>query len=251
MPDFFETDIVIGTNDADASSRLSISGAASLMQYLATVNSRKNGYDRENLVQSSNGFWIVSKIRINFKSVPKLNDKVHMKTWEIKPGRIIIPRDFEFSDMEGNVLFSATSEWCILDLDTHRPRRLDSTVVDTEGDFISYRCDAGEFNRLRYEVNEADLCFKRTIRSSDIDENGHTNNVIYSRIVTDCFTTDFLHKNTVSSYELHFISESREADELLVYKKEIDGGFYIQAVCGENTVIKAFLTFCEANYEKN
>ena len=71
MPDFFETDIVIGTNDADASSRLSLFGAASLMQYLATVNSLKNGYDRENLVQSSNGFWIVSKIRINFKQDSK------------------------------------------------------------------------------------------------------------------------------------------------------------------------------------
>lgn len=245
MPDFFETDTVIGTNDADASSRLSLFGAASLMQYLATVNSVKNGYDRENLVKNSNAFWIVSKIRINFKSVPKLNDKIHMKTWEVKPGRIIIPRDFEFSDMGGNILMAATSEWCVLDLDTHRPRRLDSTVVDTEGEFIDYRSDAGEFMRLRYELSDDDICFKRVIRSSDIDENGHTNNVIYSRIVTDCFTTDFLHKNLVSSYELHFISESRESDELSVYKKEIDGGFYIEATCGDKTVIKAFLTFSE------
>lgn len=247
MPDFFETDAVIGNNDADAFSRLSLFGAASLMQYLATVNSLKNGYDRETLVKNSNGFWIVSKIRMNFKSVPKLNDKIHMKTWEVKPGRIIIPRDFEFSDTDGNLLVAATSEWCILDITSHRPRRLDSTVVNVDGCFKSERADAGEFSRFKYELTDADLCFKRIIRSSDIDENGHTNNVIYSRIVTDCFTTDFLRKNTVATYELHFINESREADELCVYKKECDSGFYIEAVCGEKTVIKAFLTFSEAN----
>ena len=244
MADYFESKRKIDSTDLDLNGALSVPTTAAFLQYLATARSIEYGYDRDTFAKNNNAFWIVSKIRMNFKKAIKFADEITLKTWPLKPGMLIMPRDYEFVSDNGEVMVSATSEWCVLDLETRRPRRVTSTTIDTSDDYLTNRTDAGEFSRLRETVEDDNKVYERVIRSSDIDENLHTNNCIYTRIVMDCFGVDFLREHPVKSFEIHFINETREGDILILYSKQQENNtYYVEAKCQGKTVIKALIEF--------
>ena len=245
MADYFEIKRKIDSTDLDLNGVLSVPTTSAFLQYLATARSIEYGYDRDTFAKNNNAFWVVSKIRMNFKKAVRFSDEILLKTWPLKPGMLIMPRDYEFVGENGETMVSATSEWCVLDIDTHRPRRVSSTTIDTSDDYLTLRTDAGEFSRLKETVVEADKVYERKIRSSDIDENLHTNNCVYTRIAMDCFDVDFLLKNTVKTFEIHFINETREGDILRLYCKKTDNAYYVEAKCQDKTVVKALIEFEE------
>ncbi|MBE6797649.1 MAG: hypothetical protein E7531_04860 [Ruminococcaceae bacterium] len=243
MADYFETKRKIDSTDLDLKGNISVPTVAAILQYLATARSTVYGYDRDTFLKNNNAFWVVSKIRMSFKKAVRFSDEILLKTWPLKPGMLIMPRDYEFINEKGEVALAATSEWCVLDMDTHRPRRVTSTTIDTSDDYLSNRTDAGEFSRLKETAVENDWVYDRVIRSGDIDENLHTNNCVYTRIVMDCFDVDFLLQNTVKSFEIHFINETREGDVLKLYCKKTDDAYYVEAKSDNKTVIKALIEF--------
>ena len=246
MPDYFEETRKVNSIDLDLNGELSVPTVSQWMQYLATVRSHIYGYDRDTFTKNNNAFWIVSKIRMSFKKTLRGGDEITLKTWPLKPGMLIMPRNFEFLSSDGDTAVCASSEWCVLDMDTHRPRRVSSTTIDTSDDYLTNAVDVGEFSRLKFAVDETHKNHDRVIRSTDIDENGHTNNCIYTRIVMDCFTTEFLSKNRVRTLELHFLSETVAGDCLAVYSMECgDNAYYIEAETDGKKVIKALVEFEE------
>lgn len=123
------------------------------------------------------------------------------------------------------------------------PRRVTSTTIDTSDDYLNNRTDAGEFSRLKENTDENDWVYERVIRSGDIDENLHTNNCVYTRIVMDCFDVDFLLQNTVKTFEIHFINETREGDILKLYCKKTDDSYYVEARSDDKIVVKSLIEF--------
>ncbi len=244
MKEFYEFTQELPSNAVGANSKITLQKTTELLQQLANDNAEHSGYGFEGLLSRANAYWVISKIRVVFEKMPYHREKTVCKTWPVKPNKITLERDFEIKDVNGNLLISATSEWCMIDAETRRICRIHGDTVMPGIDYIEERAAAGEYTKQKFNVDECDFCFDRVIRSSDIDMNGHTNNTKYSLMAADCFTTDFLKEHDFKSFEIHFLKESFEGETLSVYKKQLsDSLFFVMAVNSDNQVV--FRTFLE------
>ena len=143
----------------------------------------------------------------------------------------------------GHPLVMGSSEWCTLDYTTKKLRRVDSVAYPQEHDmdFREDRSGAGEFIRTKELISEADL--HHTYRSSfvDIDTNKHTNNVAYLRMVLNCFSPDEFEAMHIDEFQINFLSQTFYGDEVKIYKKQIDSGYYIEGKVDDKAVFSCFM----------
>lgn len=243
MLEYYSTEKAVSVNEVDASSNLSWFAIMQILQNLATSHADQNGYGRDNIVAKDNAFWVITKMRFKVTNLPKTNDVIKAETWPISPGKIVLERDFRLS-LNGISFLEATSEWCLLDIDTLRPKRTAGTSVDNGNEYINERVETPAFIREKVEVSGLDFVYERIIRSSDIDVNGHTNNAKYTQMVTDAFSVDFLRQNRVAEYQITFNNQSYEGDALAIYKKQIsEKHYYLTATLKDKTIFTVHIKF--------
>ena len=102
-----------------------------------------------------------------------------------------------------------------------------------------------KFTNPRIEVCEKDFVYSRTIRATDIDVNNHTNNLKYTNIAMDAFSVKELKNKFIKEYEIYFINQSYEGDEINIYKKKVGNLFYIEGKVQEKTIFKVVLKLRE------
>lgn len=226
----------------DKGVRAFIKTAAEVVEILATENAESFGYGRE-VLASHGGFWIVSKIRFAVDKYPEKSSEITAETWPLPPGRIKTERQYRLRGENGEILLKAASEWCILSIAERRPMRMGVDVFSGGHEYLCEKSGAGEFTRIRPEFTDNDFCYEREIIDSDIDINNHTNNKKYTEMVLNCFSDEYLNKNPIVSYELHFLKETRLGDKIKIYKYKEEKKNVITGVCEENTVFNAILEF--------
>ena len=245
MKEFYEFTEELPSNAVGVNSKITLQKTTELLQQLANDNAERSGYGFEGLLKRANAYWVISKMRIIFQKTPYHRQKIVCKTWPITPNKITLERDFEIKDITGELLVSATSEWCMIDADTRRVCRIHGDAVMPGIDYIEERATTGEYTKQKFDVEDKDFCFERVIRSSDIDMNDHANNTKYAIMVTDCFTTDFLKEHDFASFEIHFLKECFEGQTLSVFRKQLsDNLYYVNALnADKQSVFRAYLEF--------
>lgn len=219
-----------------------IKTAAEAVEIMATENAEKFGYGRS-VILNAGGFWIVSKIRFDIKDYPCENGEIIAETWPMPPSKIKVERQYRLKDKEGKVLLNGNSEWCVLNLGTRRPMRMDTDVFSGGHQYVTEKSGAGDFSRIRPEITEDDFCYEREIVESDIDLNQHTNNKKYTEMVLNCFSDEYLNYNPIKSYELHFLKETLLGDIIRIYKHLADDKTIVIGVSKEKTIFNAILEF--------
>ncbi len=219
-----------------------IKTAADAVEIMATENAEKFGYGRS-VILAEGGFWIISKIRFDIKNYLSDNGQIIAETWPLPPHKIKVERQYRLKDNGGNVLLNAASEWCVLNIETRRPMRMDTDVFSGGHEYLDEKSEAGDFTRIRPTFTENDFCYERKIIDSDIDINEHTNNKKYTEMVLNCFTDEYLSKHPIKTYELHFVKETRLGDTIRIFKAFDGDKVLVSGICGENTVFNAVLEF--------
>ncbi len=215
---------------------------AEAVEVLATENAEKFGYGRS-VILAEGGFWVISKIRFSILSYPENSGNLIAETWPLPPSKIKVERQYRLKDNSGNILLNGSSEWCVLNLETRRPMRMDADVFSGGHEYFSQKSGAGDFTRIRPEFTENDFSYERKIVESDIDLNNHTNNRKYTEMVLNCFSDEYLNTNPIKTYELHFVKETRLGEIIRIYKYDNGGKVLISGVSGENTVFNGILEF--------
>ncbi len=245
MKEFYVFSEELSANSVGTDSKITLQKTTEILQRLANENAEHSGYGFSGLLERANAYWVISKMRIVFDKIPQHKEKIVCKTWPIKPEKIILERDFEIKSQTDELLVSATSEWCMIDADTRKICRIHSDTVMPGVDYLEERAKAGDYTREKYQVDNADFCYEKVIRSSDIDMNGHTNNTKYSLMASDCFSTQFLNQNDIYTFEIHFLKESFEGEKLFIYRKELaNKNYYITALNEKKQVVfRAYINF--------
>ena len=81
------------------------------------------------------------------------------------------------------------------------------------------------------------------VKSVDIDIYRHTNNIEYAKFVMATFQTVELDAINIIDFEIHYVSETKENDELKIYKKLINNAYIFVIKKDDNIVCKAKLDF--------
>ncbi len=230
MKNVYEKILVLNANDGDFQSKLSIPAIMRFFQVAAGEHSIIMKMDHFTIVEKNNAFWVITKVKLKIFNLPMWGEKVLLRTWPLLPTSIKCNRDFEFINDKNEVLIQGISEWCILDLDNRRPRRVSSTCYPLNLVHLEKRSFDDNFVHFKTNVLEDELLYERVIRSSDIDLNLHTNNTIYSNMVMDAFSVTNLATHELKDYEIHFSHESKEGETLRIYRSDLENKVLISGI---------------------
>lgn len=203
--------------------------AFGLFQDIATEHSQYMSADYDTMREQSNTFWAITKTRIHFNREPEFFENVTVRSWPNAPTSLTGNRNYVVIGEDGEPAVTAVTEWVLLDINTRRLRRFSSTCYPINEEHMSDTLFETPFHRIQCDFDEAEFIYSHIVRASDTDIAGHTNNTVYCRLMLDAFPASFFRENTITDFEVRYAIESKEGEELRIYKKD-DGKVYHLAV---------------------
>lgn len=188
------------------------------------------------------GRWIIAKMRMEFDRHPGEGEEYQVSTWPLSPGGFKFIRCFLLRDGKGATAVRCVSEWCVLNIRTGELVRIRDDFYPRNAEHLTEKPQVQRYKAAAYEPAEADFSYERVIRPSDLDHNGHTNNLHYINMATDCFPSSALPDGGVKAMEIHFLRQSFEGDRIRIYCREAQPGlFQIQGLCEGNPVFRSVI----------
>lgn len=234
--------IRIDDTEIDYSFKVPITEILRLLNIVIFNHSIAMGMEHEELKRKSNAFWVITREKLLIKKPVHSGDEVEVKTWTLEPGIVRFERNCSLS-VGGEIAVDMMSEWCCLDYETLRPRRSSSIAYPQDLEIAETRQIDSTWTNPKEVFTQGDYVFTRKIRSTDIDVNIHTNNLKYSFITFDALSVDELKGMDIKEYEIYFVNQSHEGDEIDIYKKRVDNCIYIEGKIKDTTIFKSVIKF--------
>jgi acyl-ACP thioesterase len=130
-----------------------------------------------------------------------------VETWPSDLSERIATRDFRLAGADGLTFGRATSHWVVIDVARRRPVRMPEPVRAIPRPFRG-RALAGGLTRLS-PPDPPEASLELPVRWSDLDANGHVNNLAYVGWVVESVPRDVLQASAPRSLEISFRAECR------------------------------------------
>jgi medium-chain acyl-[acyl-carrier-protein] hydrolase len=129
-------------------------------------------------VRAAHRMWVLTRFALRVFARPRIGDEILVQTWvSDRTAGIRAYRDFRILDSAGKTLAEAASLWLLLDLKSRRPARLPESVLSIRH---PGRVGAEPVDAEPLLPPAGDSCREEfKVRWSDLDENGHANNLRY------------------------------------------------------------------------
>ena len=155
-------------------------------------------------------FWAVIRHRIQINRLPCFGETITIETWPMPTTKTCYPRSMEARDQDGNLLFQVHSLWVIMDVASRAMVLPGKSGVEVNG--ILRGTELPTPPSIAPKAMEHTIT--RRVGFSELDRNGHMNNVRYLDWVNDLLGSDFHRKNTPKEICLCYVNEAREGAEL-------------------------------------
>ncbi|MBN1815938.1 MAG: hypothetical protein JW828_01170 [Sedimentisphaerales bacterium] len=187
------------------------------MQEAAATHAEQLGFGMNKLAPI-HSFWVLWNLRIEIRRLPQWNEVYTIRTWPSGGTRVVATREFVGMDREGNELFTAGSQWMVLNRKNSKPRNLHK--LDIENLPIGPAAYSAGMERLEPR-GDYQLIETMRVPHSAIDMNGHVNNTEYVRWVLDAVCQNSPYK-PLKYIQMQFLSELFEQDytAIFLYKGE-------------------------------
>ncbi len=166
------------------------------------ANSWGAGYAR--LIQD-NQVWVLSRVTIELKAYPKINENYRLTTWIEDYNRHFSQRNMRLDDANGNPLGYVRTIWMVIDLNTRAS--VDISQLGYISDKVSdLPCPIEPMSRLR--PIEEGHAVDYTFGYMDCDFNRHVNTVRYLSHLMNLFDMDCYDNYFIHRMEISFIKET-------------------------------------------
>lgn len=98
---------------------------------------------------------------------------------------------------------------------------------------------------MKLKLGEECLVYSYQVRTMDTDLNHHMNNTNYIRLILDAQPSSFWDRYRVQEFDVHYVNESVEGEEIQVYCQTEAQEMAVQIKRGETTLVKAFLQLAQ------
>ena len=243
MDKTFSKNYTITCYEADANKFMRPTAMLDMMQEAANVNASTLGFGYDEMI-NSNTAWVLSRIHVKFNNTPKWREEVNLKTWHKGVSRLFYLRDFILSDKEGNPMILATTSWLIIDMNTRRlVRNSDLALSDTAMHAIETPAD-----KVVVPVDvEPELVRKHPVTWSEIDTNGHVNNVKYAVWAIDAVKPEDIKEKPLKELLINYDAEVMPGDVVKIsrVRQETEGGivYYITGKVSDKQNFSVKLVF--------
>lgn len=203
----------------------------------ASYHSDTVGQGFENMKE--NGFsWFLSEWDAEFIRPVKYNDTVHVSTWSRGlSGHFTVNRDYTLSNGNGELCAIATSQWVVISHESMSITKItDDILLPYESEDKAVFGDRKQ-KRLR-EPKEYQSETKISVRRSDIDVNGHVNNICYIDYAFEALPREIFDTFECSGIRVSYRKETK-AYEALTCRCSSGDNFYTVGIYGEDEVLRA------------
>ncbi|MBQ7568512.1 acyl-ACP thioesterase [bacterium] len=224
----------------DSGARLGVAQAALMMQDTLTEcfgQMKCDGFTYNKLGY----YWVLTKSKVEFFRLPRWGEVIETTSFPVHNSRTRAYFNTVFTDMQGHLLAHAFQEFCVLDLEKHRPVPLADVPYPNEG-FPEKAVDL-EYEKFGLSDEDYTEVYTQLVRSGHLDVSHHLNNIEYVRFALDVFSEEFLLAHEAEEIELHYIAESREGQTLSILRAEKDSAAYIRIKESERCVFEMKIRF--------
>ena len=240
--DVWQESIPVRFGSIDKSDRLTLDAVFQFFQEAAICHAENLGVGREELARTGQA-WILSRMTVLVDRRPNYFETVSVRSWPRGVDKLFAIRDYQIKDKDDNAVVSARSAWLVVDMEKRRPLR-PQAVMDTiplnEG-IDAVTPDTGAYTALEQRDN-LQKASERKALYSDLDYNGHVNNVRYINWIEDALAPELLEKANKIRFDINYLNEIRygEAVELLFAPIQPDANHDCLKNCGKQCQPFAF-----------
>ena len=203
----------------DRSDSMTLSSTFGVFQEAAISHAENMGIGREDMARTGQ-VWILSRMSALVDRRPRYGETVTVRTWPRGWEKLFAIRDYDIRDARGDAIVRARSCWIIVEIASRRPVRPQAAL---EGLDMNEGMDATGFVPERLEER---ACLRKAeeLRAaySDVDYNGHVNNVSYVRWLENSASPADLERARQSRLDINYMSEVLPGESVGIWAGDIE-----------------------------
>ena len=158
--------------------------------------------------------WVGANYHLKINRLPKRNESFVLTTWASGRTAVCGIRDFKAIHENGELLFCASSQWALIDLNTKRPVSVAKNLPDYQ--LHNERMIDTKFPAITFpDLPETE--FRYPVRYEEIDLNNHVNNAVYPIWASESVPHDFRLTHDIAEMEIAFKKPAVFDDEISVF----------------------------------
>jgi medium-chain acyl-[acyl-carrier-protein] hydrolase len=226
-------EFVLKQGQLDFRKRISFGALYGFLQDAAEENALALGFDTGTLL-ARNLTWMLLRLQLRIQFYPVDRRPILVETWPSGVQSRFAYREFRLKLPEEAEPFAvASSVWLLIDITKGRPVALDS-VLSGKLTARTPPMVAGEFPRLRVEGLPSFTCDFR-VRLSDLDLNGHVNNVHYAEWLAEAVPEEIWREQSIRELDIEYKKETRYGDIVRLSTHQTVPGEYLHVMRIEGT----------------
>jgi acyl-ACP thioesterase len=207
----------------DRSDRMTLNAAFQFFQEAAICHAENLGCGREEMASSGQA-WILSRMSVLVGRRPDYCETITVRTWPRGGEKLFAMRNYDIRDKDDIPVVSARSAWLIVDMEKRRPLR-PQTLMDklplNEG-LDALPPEAGGTASLA-ERNNLQKVMERKARYTDVDYNGHVNNVRYIQWIEDSLDPLLLENAGKMRFDINYLHEILGGETVEIMSAPVEG----------------------------
>ncbi len=215
MSSIWKREYILRANDFDKFNRIKPSAILELFQDAAGLHAEELGVGFDKMSALSY-LWVLTRTRFQIISAPENHQKVIVRTWPLKPGRLSHRRECCIEDENGNRLIIGSSEWVVINSESRRPVSA-SDIYSLDEEFCSEMMFEEKLGKVPdFEATSAPHVVNPGF--CEIDSNNHVNNTKYANYILDAISPG--KDDTLESLQIDYRKEVLEGTELSVFHEK-------------------------------
>jgi medium-chain acyl-[acyl-carrier-protein] hydrolase len=215
----------------DKSDRLTLDAIFQFFQEAAICHAENLNVGREDMLRTGQ-IWILSRMSVIVKSRPKYFENITVRSWPRGGEKLFAVRDYDIRGKDDVPVVSARSGWIVLDVEKRRPIRPQS-LMDclplNEGE-NALSPEDGAITALEERAN-LQKAAGRKASYTDLDFNGHVNNVRYIQWIEDALEPQFLENADRMRLDINYLNEILGGEDVDIMSAKIEDPACAAACC--------------------
>jgi len=224
IPNSFMRTFEIGISSCNSSLSVKPSAMQDMLVDTSMSHSIAMGTGYYELLKK-NLMWVITEMEMHFVSYPKFTDTINIKTWPTEPKMLSTDRNYEVYDRAGKIIGNAVSTWCVLDANTRKLTKI-KECGEHSITYLPAKYEKSNFNFC--DINKLAYFAEDKVIATNLDGNGHMNNICYVSKILDHLSQDELNKFTPKSIHMKFIHEMKNGETIAIYHYVVRNRWYFE-----------------------
>lgn len=205
--------------EADANGRVGLRGYINYFQDTATHYMYELGKTNEVLPEKYGIFWMYTKYKMHVERQADFSKPLQFETWvEKSKSTVRVYQDLVIT-RDDKLYAQGRLECCLYNMNTNRLCRMEDIEYPMDT-IIDKSVDIEGFTRIKTNIDDMEYIYSHVVRYTDLDNSMHMNNLKYIDLLLNAFDSKFYNENSIVDFEIHYLSQCFEGEEIKVYRKD-------------------------------